>query len=44
MVFVHIPLLPEQSINGSSPTMELEQIVRGLMIAAQSIIDNEQDL
>ncbi|PMH46630.1 pyroglutamyl-peptidase I [Vibrio sp. 10N.286.49.B3] len=42
--FVHIPLLPEQSVDGSQPTMKLEVIAEGLAIAAQAIIDNEQDI
>ncbi len=33
-----------QATNGSSPSMELEQIVKGLLIAAQSIIDNQKDI
>ncbi|MGN2612623.1 pyroglutamyl-peptidase I [Aliivibrio fischeri] len=42
--FVHIPLLPEQSVDGSQPTMKLEQIAEGLAIAAQAIIDNDSDI
>ncbi|MGR6861414.1 pyroglutamyl-peptidase I [uncultured Aliivibrio sp.] len=42
--FVHIPLLPEQSVDGSQPTMKLEQIAEGLAIAAQAIIDNDEDI
>ncbi len=42
--FVHIPLLPEQSVDGSQPTMKLEQIAEGLAIAAQAIIDNNEDI
>lgn len=42
--FVHIPLLPEQSVDGSQPTMKLEQIAEGLAIAAQAIIDNDKDI
>ena len=42
--FIHIPLLPEQSVDGSQPTMKLEQIAEGLAIAAQAIIDNDEDI
>ena len=42
--FIHIPLLPEQSVDGSQPTMKLEQIAEGLAIAAQVIIDNSEDI
>ena len=42
--FIHIPLLPEQSVDGSQPTMKLEQIAEGLAIAAQAIIDNSEDI
>ncbi len=42
--FIHIPLLPSQSVDGSQPTMKLEDIAEGLAIAAQAIIDNDQDI
>ncbi|WP_087017739.1 pyroglutamyl-peptidase I [Thaumasiovibrio subtropicus] len=37
--FVHIPLLPEQVTDSTLPSMPLEEIVRGLMIAAQTCLD-----
>ncbi len=40
--FVHIPLIPEQS--DQHPSLPLEAIIRGLKIAAQSCIDNPQDI
>lgn len=42
--FVHIPLLSEQSLDGTQPTMTLEQIAEGLAISAQAIIDHEEDI
>ncbi len=42
--FIHIPLLPEQSLDGAQPTMTLEQIAKGLAVSAQAIIDNENDI
>ncbi|CDT83015.1 hypothetical protein VDIAB_110078 [Vibrio diabolicus] len=42
--FVHIPLLPEQAVNGSQPSMSLEMIVEGLRLVAQVCIANENDI
>ena len=42
--FVHIPLLPEQDVSGSQPTMSLDVIVEGLALLAQAVIDNESDI
>ncbi|MDW2100494.1 pyroglutamyl-peptidase I [Vibrio sp. 1580] len=42
--FVHIPLLPEQAVDGSQPSMSLEMIVEGLRLVAQVCIANENDI
>tara|TARA_R110001592_G_scaffold265283_5_gene530839 strand:+ start:2781 stop:3419 length:639 start_codon:yes stop_codon:yes gene_type:complete len=42
--FVHIPLMTNQCIDGSKPTMSLDTIVEGLTIAAQAIVDNDKDI
>ena len=42
--FVHIPLMTNQCIDGSKPTMFLDTIVEGLAIAAQAIVDNDKDI
>lgn len=42
--FIHIPLLPEQAISADQPSMSLEMIAKGLKVAAQAVIDNEQDI
>lgn len=42
--FVHIPLLPEQAVDGDRATMSLETIVKGLEVLAQAILDNESDI
>ena len=40
--FIHIPLLPEQSVYGTQPTMQLELVAQGLCIAAQVILDDDK--
>ena len=40
--FIHIPLLPEQSVYGTQPTMQLELVAQGLCIAAQVILYNDK--
>ena len=42
--FVHIPLMTNQCLDGSKPTMSLDTIVEGLAIAAQAIVDNDKDI
>jgi len=42
--FIHIPLLPSQAPEGNQPTLSLDIIVEGLIIAAQAIVDNECDI
>ena len=42
--FVHIPLMSEQSIDGSKPSLPLSLIVEGLAAAAQAIVMHEQDI
>lgn len=42
--FIHIPLLPEQDVSGTQPTMSLENIVEGLKIAAQVAIACDGDM
>ncbi|AUW07401.1 pyroglutamyl-peptidase I [Vibrio campbellii] len=42
--FVHIPLLPEQDVTGTQPTMSLDIIVEGLRLLTQAVIDNTKDV
>ena len=42
--FIHIPLIPEQSPDGTLPTMSLDTIVKGLKIAARAAITVEEDI
>lgn len=42
--FIHIPLLPQQSVKGENPTMSKETIVKGLTIAVQTALDYSQDI
>ncbi|SMY34208.1 Pyrrolidone-carboxylate peptidase [Photobacterium malacitanum] len=42
--FIHIPLLPEQAALTEQPSMSLVMIAEGLKVAAQAVIDNEQDI
>lgn len=42
--FVHIPLLLEQALDATKPTMSLESIVSALHVMLQAILDNEKDL
>ncbi|MCP4955326.1 pyroglutamyl-peptidase I [Photobacterium aquimaris] len=42
--FIHIPLLPEQAALTEQPSMSLAMIAEGLKVAAQAVIDNEQDI
>ncbi len=41
--FIHIPLIPEQSIAGEQASMPLETIVRGLEICAATALSVDQD-
>ncbi|GHA63660.1 pyroglutamyl-peptidase I [Photobacterium aphoticum] len=41
--FVHIPLLPQQAVQGTQPSMSLATIVQGLTLVAQACLDYEQD-
>lgn len=43
--FIHIPFLPEQVTNKKNmPSMALETIVKGLELAIEAIITNEEDI
>lgn len=42
--FIHIPLLPEQALDGEQPSLSLEVIVKGLAICAQAILDHPIDI
>lgn len=41
--FIHIPLIPEQSIAGEQASMPLDTIVRGLEICAATALSVDQD-
>lgn len=41
--FIHIPLIPEQSIAGEQASMPLDTIVRGLEICAATALSMDQD-
>lgn len=43
--FIHIPFLPEQTIDKKNmPSMELDTIVKGLTAAIEAIVDTKEDL
>ncbi|MGL6200940.1 MAG: pyroglutamyl-peptidase I [Lachnospiraceae bacterium] len=43
--FIHVPYLPEQAVNlpAGTPTMAAETIAKGLELAMEAIIENEED-
>ncbi len=42
--FVHIPLIPEQSINTTNPSMSLKLILKGLVSIAKTLGSCEEDM
>lgn len=42
--FIHVPVLPKQSVNGEKPTMSKVTIVKGLAIAIQAVLDYPKDI
>lgn len=42
--FVHIPFLPEQTVQRSEPSMSLEMIVQGLEICARTAMAEKKDI
>ena len=36
--FIHIPLLPEQALQGNESFMSLEQIVKGISVCAETAL------
>ncbi|MFE6166631.1 pyroglutamyl-peptidase I [Viridibacillus arvi] len=42
--FIHIPFIPEQTINKEAPSLSLETIVKGLKIAAVTSAKYEKDI
>ncbi|CAM3599892.1 pyroglutamyl-peptidase I [Parendozoicomonas haliclonae] len=42
--FIHIPLIPEQSIKGERPSMMLEAIVKGLRVCAETAVTVDSDI
>lgn len=43
--FIHIPFLPEQVVDKKNmPSMALETIVKGLTLAIEAIVNNEDDI
>lgn len=42
--FIHIPYLPEQTLNSSAPSLCLDHIVKGLEIAAITAANAEEDI
>lgn len=43
--FIHVPYLPEQAVNlpAGTPTMAAEMIAKGLELAIEAIIENDED-
>jgi len=43
--FIHVPYLPEQAVNlpAGTPTMAAETIAKGLELAIEAVIENEED-
>lgn len=43
--FIHIPFLPQQVVDKRNmPSMDLDTLVKGLTVAIQAIIENDQDI
>ncbi|WP_263080794.1 pyroglutamyl-peptidase I [Endozoicomonas sp. Mp262] len=42
--FMHIPLLPSQVTMGNQPSMDLATVVKGLRVAANTVVDIQEDL
>ncbi|MEK4534538.1 pyroglutamyl-peptidase I [Peribacillus sp. FSL K6-1552] len=42
--FIHIPFIPEQTINKEAPSLSLETIVKGIKIAAVTAVKYESDI
>jgi pyroglutamyl-peptidase len=42
--FIHVPFLPEQAHAGGTPSMPLEDIVRGMQIAVRVALKNKADV
>ena len=44
--FIHVPYLPEQGVNlpEGTPTMPAETIAKGLELAIEAVVENEEDI
>ena len=43
--FMHVPFIPEQVVlRKDQPSMSLADIARGIEVALQAIVDNEEDI
>ena len=42
--FIHVPFLPEQTIDRKSPSMSLSDIKKSLELAVKAITENEKDI
>ncbi|WP_026694453.1 pyroglutamyl-peptidase I [Peribacillus kribbensis] len=42
--FIHIPFLPEQTIDKEAPSLSLETITEGIKLAALTAVKHEQDI
>lgn len=43
--FVHVPFLPEQVVDkGNTPSMSLENIITGLTLAIEAVVEYKQDI
>lgn len=42
--FIHIPFIPEQTVNNNAPSLGLDTIVKGIEIAAVVAVNEEEDI
>jgi len=42
--FIHVPFLPEQTVDREAPSMSLQEIVRGLAIAVEVSVGEREDV
>jgi pyroglutamyl-peptidase len=40
--FIHVPFMPEQTLNKEAPSMSLDDIIKGLTIAISVTIKNKK--
>jgi len=41
--FIHVPFIPEQTLNKEAPSMSLDDIIKGLTIAIETTVKTKRD-